>query len=298
MNKFFGWLKGIYIHLILLIFYIPLFFAVVFSFNQPSTKGFIRTSWNGFTLDNWKTALENGRESALLNSVIVAFFVSIFVVLISLITCYGLWNQKNKRVTKAVLGSNNIPLINPDNITAIGLALLFTLMFGTLSNSKEGLIRGIVGHTIMALPYGITLMFPRNEKFNASLLEAAQDLGYNKIRAWFKTYFIHMLPSSIFTALVAAFLSFDDFIIMRTVSNTSTLGTKLYEGEFRSWGLVIGATLLIIVLVSNIIYICYKTIKIKKYNSKIKKLQKDNNDEESMIKTNIINLGGNYVSEK
>ncbi|MGV2393809.1 UNVERIFIED_CONTAM: hypothetical protein O8I53_13185 [Campylobacter lari] len=42
-----------------------------------------------------------------------------------------------------------------------------------------------------------------------------------------------MIPSIIFASLVAAFLSFDDFIILRTVSNTSTLGTKLYEGQFK-----------------------------------------------------------------
>ncbi|WP_029513182.1 ABC transporter permease [Mycoplasmopsis primatum] len=294
MNKFFKWLKRIYIHIILLIVYIPLFYAAIFSFNSPTSKGFVRASWNGFTTLNWATFFNEGRGAALVNSIIIAFVVSILVVAISLFTCYGMWRQKNKNYGKWVLRSNNIPLINPDNITAIGLALLFSALFGTLASTKEGLFRGIIGHTVMALPYGITLMFPRSEKFNASYLEAAQDLGYNKISAWFKTYFIHMLPSSIFAGIVAAFLSFDDFIILRTVSNTSSLGTKLYEGEFRSWGLVVGAALLILVITGNIFYISFKSLRGNKNSSVLKKDTSKN----LTVQTSVQNIAGGDSNEK
>ncbi|MGV2393810.1 UNVERIFIED_CONTAM: hypothetical protein O8I53_13190 [Campylobacter lari] len=81
------------------------------------------------------------------------------------------------------MSANNIPLINPDNITALGLVLLFGALFGILGSTSEGLIRGIVAQTIMALPYGVTIMLPRSEKFNGNQFEAAQDLGYGKVRA-------------------------------------------------------------------------------------------------------------------
>ncbi|MCE6115003.1 ABC transporter permease [Mycoplasmopsis agalactiae] len=292
MNKVAKFFKSFYIHIILLAFYIPLLYAAIFSFNNPSSKGFVRTSWNGFTTNNWATFFNEGRGIALLNSLVIAFAVSVIVVTISLFTCYGMWRQKNRIYSKMILGTNNVPLINPDNISAIGLALLFSVLFGTLANTREGLFRGIVGHTVMALPYAITLMFPRSDKFNASLFEAAQDLGYSKLRAWFKTYFVYMLPSSFFAAIVAAFLSFDDFIILRTVSNTSTLGTKLYEGEFRAWGLVVGASLLIIVLSFNAIYISYKWIKIARANKKAKKSIEQANKEEIETKTSLFDIGG------
>ncbi|SYV93371.1 Uncharacterised protein, partial [Mycoplasmopsis synoviae] len=44
-----------------------------------------------------------------------------------------------------------------------------------------------------------------------------------------------MLPSILMTFVVSFVFSIDDFIIARTVSNTSTLGTKLYEGAFQTW---------------------------------------------------------------
>ncbi|MGV2393811.1 UNVERIFIED_CONTAM: hypothetical protein O8I53_13195 [Campylobacter lari] len=44
MSKFKSFIRGTYIHLILLLVYIPLFFAVVFSFNKATEKGFLSTT--------------------------------------------------------------------------------------------------------------------------------------------------------------------------------------------------------------------------------------------------------------
>lgn len=275
MTKFWNFIKRSYIYIILAVTYIPLVFAVIFSFNKPSDKGFLSFSWNGFTNTAWTNFFDEGRELALINSIIIAFFVSLLVISISLVTVFAMWKQKNKNYSRAVRVVNNIPFINPDNITAIGLVLVFTALFGTLAITKEGMIRGIVGHTIMALPYGITLMYPRSEKFNASLFEASQDLGYSKIRSWFKTYFVYMIPSIVFAGLVSIFLSFDDFIILQTTSNVSTLGTKLYEGQFKAWGLVVGACLLFVTIVANACYIGYKAYMIKRSNKKAKRIKNE-----------------------
>lgn len=263
MNKIKSFFQAFYVNLILILMYLPLVFAVIFSFNKPSNKGYLSTTWNGFTTSSWVTFFNDGRGIALINSIIIAFFVSLIVVSISLLTVYGMWKQKNKMYSKIIRGVNNIPLINPDNITAVGLFLLFGLFFGILSTNKEGLLRAILGHSIMVLPYGITLMYPRSSTFNQSLLEASQDLGYSKVSSWFKTYFVHMMPSIIFVFLVSTFFSFDDFIILRTVSNTSTLGTKLYESSFKPWGLVVGASLLLLTVVGNIIFISIKLRSLK-----------------------------------
>lgn len=76
---------------------------------------------------------------------------------------------------------------------------------------------------------------------------------------------------SFFVVIVVVFLSFDDFIILRIVLNIFILGIKLYEGEFRAWGLVVGVLLLIIVLLFNVIYILYKWIKIVRVSKRVKK---------------------------
>ncbi|WP_027120895.1 ABC transporter permease [Mycoplasmopsis lipofaciens] len=264
MSKFWEGIRRSYIYIILFVTYIPLAFALIFSFNKPSDKGILSFFWNGATTDAWTTFLDEGRGIALINSFIIAFSTAILVISISLLTVFAMWRQKNKKYGSIVKAVNNIPLINPDNITAIGLVLVFGILFGTLANSNEGMLRGIVGHTIMALPYGITLMYPRSEKFNSSLFEASQDLGYSKVKSWFKTYFIYMIPSIIFAGMITTFLSLDDFIILKTTTNTSTLGTKLYEGHFKAWGLVVGAAFLFITIIGNAIYVSYKIYIMKK----------------------------------
>ncbi|WP_036451752.1 ABC transporter permease [Mycoplasma buteonis] len=259
MNKFATFLKQSYIYIILLLVYIPLFFGVIFSFNEKSPKGEFNPYFTHGTIENWQTLLQNGRDLALINTILLAIIVSILVVLISLVTVYSLYRQKSKIVKRFIQGSSNIPLINPDNITAIGLVLVFSVFVGVISTENEGFIRLIIGHTIMALPYGIMLMLPRSEKFNNNLFEASQDLGYSRIRSWFKTYLVYMIPSIIMVIVVSSVLSFDDFIIARTVSNGSTLGTKLYEGAFEPWGLVLGSIVLFATIIGNVIYTIFKS---------------------------------------
>ncbi|WAM03900.1 hypothetical protein ONA22_02715 [Mycoplasmopsis cynos] len=45
--------------------------------------------------------------------------VSGLVIILSLITVYAVYRQKNKLLKTTLTATSNIPLINPDNITAI-----------------------------------------------------------------------------------------------------------------------------------------------------------------------------------
>ncbi|QSF13975.1 ABC transporter permease [Mycoplasma sp. Mirounga ES2805-ORL] len=247
-----------YIYLILIITYIPLIFAFIFSFNKPNHRGFLSFHWNGGTTESWTTFFSESRDVALINSVLIAILVTILTLTISLLTVYALWKQKNKNYEKVTKTLYSSTLINPDIITAMGLVLIYGLLFGTLSLSREGILRTVIGHTVITLPYSISIMLPASDKFNKSLFEACQDLGYSKLSSWFRVYVRHMLPTLIFSAVISIFFSFDDFIITRLVSNTSTLGTKLYESRFRGWGLVVGGALMIATLIGSLIYVIYK----------------------------------------
>ncbi|WGI36996.1 ABC transporter permease [Mesomycoplasma lagogenitalium] len=253
-----------YIWIILIIFYIPIFFGLVYSFNKPSDKDLISTTWNTFSWKGYEDLKTQGKLLALANSFIIAISTSIIVIIISLITVFALWKQKNKSVKSYVNSTSNIPLINPDIITAISLAILLTTLFGVLRATDEGMIRAIVSHVTMTLPYGIMLMFPRSEKFSKNLFEASQDLGYGKIKTWFKIYLTYMIPAIVFVFVIVTFLSFDDFIITRITSNTSTIGVELYQGTFKTWALALGAIMLVVTIVGNIAYISYKTYRSKK----------------------------------
>ncbi|MEE3927993.1 ABC transporter permease [Mycoplasmopsis ciconiae] len=289
MSKLVKILKHSYIYIILGLMYIPLATGALFSFNDNSKKGGFLTNFDRFTFKHWANLFEDGRDIALVNSVIIAILVSVIVITLSLLTVYSIYKQKTKFIRGFVTGNSNIPLINPDNITAIGLVLFFGALFGVISSDSEGLWRVIIAQTIMALPYGISLMLPRSDKFNWNLFEASQDLGYSPFKSWFKTYFIYMIPSIIMVFIVTSFLSIDDFIITRTVSNTTTLGLKLYEGAFEPWALVLGTILLLFTLVGNAIYVIVKKASVSRNKivvldtNVIKKTRKNKNNN---LKTN------------
>lgn len=262
MNKVTAFLKRSYVMIILAAVYIPLVTGAVFSFNKP-IKGQYNSLWTGFTWENWKTLFDERRDVAFVNTLLIAIVVGFLVVTLSILTAYALYRQQNKVVRSFVNSTSKIPLVNPDNITALGLVLVFAAFLGIIGVEKEGLLRVIVGHTVMILPYGLSLAIPRSEKFNNNLYEAAQDLGYNKFFAWLRTYFMYMMPSILMIAIVSTVLSFDDYIITHVVSNASTLGTKMYEGEFKPWGLVLGTVILFFVIAGNIVYTFFKVKKEK-----------------------------------
>lgn len=254
MIKLKSFSKYFYILIILILCYIPLFTMAIFSFNKTSDKGYVSFVWNGFSWDAYKNLFSSQIMMSFVNSIIISLITSLFVVSISLLTVFSLWKQKNKTIKTIHSITNNISMINPDIIIGVGLAMFFGAVFGSLASGSEGLMRAVLGHTVMTLPYGILIMYPKSEKFNRSLFEASWDLGYSRTKTWFKTYFIYMFPPIIFTIVITFVFSFDDFIITSITSNTTTIGTQLYQGQFRSWALALGTLILLAMIITNIFF--------------------------------------------
>ncbi|UWV77753.1 hypothetical protein NW070_02470 [Mycoplasmopsis cynos] len=70
------------------------------------------------TSENWKSLFNSGRDLSLINTLILGIVVSGLVIILSLITVYAVYRQKNKLLKTTLTATSNIPLINPDNITA------------------------------------------------------------------------------------------------------------------------------------------------------------------------------------
>lgn len=259
MSKVSTFFKRSYIMLILLIVYAPLLTAAIFSFNQAPKRGDVSFNvWNGFSWQGFIELSEKHILMAIVNSIVIGVIVAIVVVIVSLLTVYGLWRQKQKVYKLFVDSTANIPLINPDIVSAVALAITFGLFFGTLGLLDSGMWRAIIAHIVVILPYGIIIMYPRSSKFDKSLLEASYDLGYGPMRSWFKTYFRHMWPVIVASFVIALTLSFDDFILTRITSKVETTGVILYSSNIKNWVLMLGTILLIITVGSSVFYALWK----------------------------------------
>ena len=115
------WLSKLMIVLSLCFFYLPIIIMMVFSFNSSKSL----TSWNGFSL-RWYEQLFRSRDvlSSVWTSLSVATISTIIATIVGTLSAIGLTKSK-KVIREIILTFNELPILNPEIVTAIGLMLLF-----------------------------------------------------------------------------------------------------------------------------------------------------------------------------
>ena len=219
-NFFFVHARRVYITLIMIFLYAPIATLIVLSFNASRS----RAKWGGFTLDWYKSLLENEAIlQALYNTLAIALLSSLIATVIGVIACIGM-NRMKKRSRTLILGITNIPMLNADIVTGISLMLLFISLgfkfgFGTI----------LLSHITFNIPYVILSVMPRMRQLNPSVYEAALDLGASPVKAYFKVVLPDLMPAIQSGFLMAFTMSLDDFIITHFTKGPSvdTLSTKI-----------------------------------------------------------------------
>ena len=119
--------------LTLLFFYLPILYIIVFSFNDSRSL----TKFGGFSL-RWyeKMFADSTMMEAVLYTVIIALIATVVSTVVGTITAIGL-SKSRKVVQKMVERINDLPVMNPDIVTAISLLMFFSVLtvkkgFGTL----------------------------------------------------------------------------------------------------------------------------------------------------------------------
>ncbi len=220
-------INKIYTGLVFAFLYAPIIVMVVFSFNNSRS----RTVWKGFTL-NWYRELF--RDDEILNSLyltlIVAALASIIATVIGTLAAIG-FNSMNKRMRSALMTINNIPMVNPEIVTGVSLMLLFVFVFKMTGLLQPGFATLLLAHITFNIPYVILSVLPKLRQMNASLYEAALDLGCPPLQAFFKVV-LPEISSGIITGMMMAFtMSLDDFVISYFTSGSTaqTLSMTIYS---------------------------------------------------------------------
>ncbi len=194
----------LFIGLILVFFYVPIITLMIFSFNDSRSL----TSWSGFSL-RWYQQLFKSRDmmDAVYTTISVASIATVVSTFVGTITAIGL--SKSKRIIKdIVLNINELPIVNPEIVTAIGLMLLFTSM-----GIQKGYLTMLLAHIAFCIPYVILSVLPKLRRLDPNLAEAALDLGATPWTALWKVIVPQIMPGIISGALIAFTMSFDDFVI-------------------------------------------------------------------------------------
>lgn len=199
--------------LVIVFCYIPIISLIVFSFNDSQSL----TNWTGFSFQ-WYGKLMN--DKAIIDAVLMTFFIAILATIISTIigTFAAIGLSRNKRRFRStVLGLNNIPIVNPEIVTAIGMLLLFQSI-----QLERGYFTMLLAHIAFCVPYVIITVYPKVRNLDPSLTEAAMDLGATPLLA-LRHAILPQIKVAVFAAAAISFtMSFDDFVISYFTAGSST----------------------------------------------------------------------------
>lgn len=190
--------------LTMLFFYLPILYIIVFSFNDSRSL----TKFSGFSL-RWyeKMFADSTMMEAVLYTVIIAIIATVVATVVGTITAIGL-SKSRKVVQKMVERINDLPVMNPDIVTAISL-----LMFFSVLTVKKGFGTLLIAHIMFCIPYVMLSVTPKLRSLDPNLIDAAMDLGATPFQALTKVIVPQIKPGIISGALIAFTMSFDDFVI-------------------------------------------------------------------------------------
>lgn len=209
--------------------YVPILSLIVYSFNESR----LVTVWSGFSTRWYVQLLRDPQiiDAALLSLRIAAVNATFAV---ALGTLAGLAISRFQRFPGRMLFTGMIaaPLVMPEVITGLSLLLLFVTLEGAIGwPSGRGVTTITIAHITFSMAYVAVIVQSRLSSMDASLEEAALDLG---ARPW-KVFFVITLPI-IAPALVAGWLlsftlSLDDLVIASFVSGpgASTLPMVVFS---------------------------------------------------------------------
>lgn len=211
--------SNLWLILIFLFFYLPIIYVVIFSFN--STKSL--TVFSGFSTQ-WYEKMFSDRTmlEPIYYTVLVAVIATIVSTIIGTVTAIGLSKQK-KLVRELVLQVNNLPVMNPDIVTAIGLMLFFLSI-----NVETSFWTLLLSHITFCIPYVILSIMPKLRTLDDNVAEAALDLGATPFQALTKVIIPQITPAILSGALMAFSMSFDDFVISFFTTGTGVSNISIY----------------------------------------------------------------------
>ena len=201
-----GRLLTVWAALALLYLFIPIFVVMAFSFNAP--KGRYNFTWEGFTLDHWRSPF--GVESlgeAMRNSMVIAGISTAIALFLGTLMALALVRYRFRGRAPADLFVF-LPLATPEVV--LGAALLG--LFLTL-NVATGFVTILIAHVMFNVSYVVVTIRARLEGMDRHIEEAAMDLGANEWTVFRKVTLPLIAPGVAAAGLLAFALSVDDFVI-------------------------------------------------------------------------------------
>lgn len=238
--------------LLALFLYLPIVYVIVFSFNASKSL----SHFTGLSL-RWYSQMFSNKTmlDAIYITVIIAIIATVVSTFVGTLAAIGL-SKSRKVLRRVVTQVNNLPIMNPEIVTAIGLMLFYTSL-----HIEKGFLTMLLAHIAFCIPYVMLSVTPRLRRLDPNLADAAMDLGATPLYALRKVILPELTPGIVAGALIAFTMSFDDFVISyfvtgNGVNNISILVysmSKRVNPTINSLSTIIVLMITIILVVMNVI---------------------------------------------
>ncbi len=234
--------------LLIVFFYLPIVYMVVFSFNESKSL----TTFSGFSLRWYEHMLESrDMMEALYTTFSIAIIATAVSTVVGTITAIGL--SKSKKIVRDLMEQvNNLPMMNPEIVTAIGFMLLFITF-----QIEKGYVTMLLAHIAFCIPYVMLSVMPKIRSLDPNLADAAMDLGATPFQALTKVIVPQITPGIISGALIAFTMSIDDFIISYFVtgSGVKNLSIMVYTMSKRVNPSINAISTLVVVIITVVLLV-------------------------------------------
>jgi spermidine/putrescine transport system permease protein len=262
--------SDVYLIIILLILYLPIVSLVIFSFNSGKSL----TVFDGFSLIWYQKLFSSSAIfDAVETTIVIAVISTVVSTVVGTLAAISL-SKFGKRIRKLALTVNNIPMVNPEIITAISFFVLFGA-FGL----ENGFVKVLLAHIAFCIPYVLVAVFPKMMSLDPNLADAAYDLGASPFKAIIKVIVPQLKTSIISGAAMAFAMSFDDFVISLFASGSSgvqNISIFLYSQLQRRDPTFNALSSIIIFIIG--LKIIFDIISNKREEQKIKRQKKEKNN--------------------
>ncbi len=244
-------LKRLYIGLVYFFLYAPIIILIGFSFNSGKSRGL----WQGFSLHWYQSMLENKEIlSAVKTTMTVAVLATLISGIVGTLGALAFYFYRG-RVRKGLNVINQVIVINPDIVTAVGFMAVYSLFRLPL-----GFFSLLLSHIGFTLPYVVLSVWPKLQTMPRGLPEAAMDLGAGPFNTVRHVIIPYIKPGIVSGLLLAFTISIDDFAIsFFTAGNgVDTISTMVYSmarrginPEINAMSTILFALMLVLLLSVN-----------------------------------------------
>lgn len=256
-NKRNRW-SNLYLVLVFVVLYAPIFYLMYYSFNSGGTMH----KFEGFTLEYYREVFQDTRLIIIvINTLVIALLSSAIATVIAVIGALAIQRVRSRRAKNTLLSLNNVLIVSPDVIIGASFLILFTI-----AGVKLGFSSVLLSHIAFSVPIAVLMILPHLEEMSPSLADAARDLGASSTDVLTKVILPVIRPGIFSGFFMALTYSLDDFAVTFFVTGNgySTLSVEIYSRARQGVSLSINALSTLIFLFTVLLVAVYYVLTTKK----------------------------------